>query len=68
MTDCVALRNWISESGLKISAIASKMNLTSAGLSKKIEGKSEFKASEILVFSRDFHMSPEMRDAIFFSQ
>lgn len=47
MTNTILLRETIAESGLKLSYIAEKMGLSSYGFSKKLNGETEFKASEI---------------------
>lgn len=68
MTDSKALRNWIESHGLKLKAIANKINITSFSLQKKIDNITEFKASEIMVFTNDFGMSSADRDKIFFAE
>ena len=47
MTDTERIRDIIKNSGLKYKTIASKLGLTYYGLQKKLDNKSEFKASEI---------------------
>lgn len=47
MVDTEALNQAISRSGFKRYAIADKMGITRVSLSKKIENRVEFKASEI---------------------
>lgn len=68
MTDCNALQEWIEESGYKKAFIAAKLGITRAGLAKKLSRKSEFKADEILAFTRDLNMSTDTRDKIFFAE
>jgi hypothetical protein len=68
MTNSFALRNWISDRGYKLKAIAFKLNITPYSLKKKIDNETEFKASEIAAFVNDFGMSVSDRDSIFFSQ
>lgn len=47
MTDTIALRSVIAESGLKYKALAEIMGLSPYTLQMKIDNESEFKASEI---------------------
>lgn len=47
MTDTARLRQKISELGMKYNYIAKKLGLSPNGLLKKVENRSEFKASEI---------------------
>jgi hypothetical protein len=67
MVDTEKLIKEISKSGLKYSAIASKMNLSYCGLKKKIDNKNEFKASEIIALCKILDISnAETRNNIFF--
>lgn len=68
MTNSVALREWITKRGYKLKAVAEKLGITPFALQKKIENKSEFKASEIAVFVNDLGMDPAERDIIFFAR
>ena len=61
------LKKAIEKSGLPISFIAKKLSITREGLYKKINGDTEFKASEIVNISDILHLSIEERDAIFFA-
>lgn len=47
MTDTTRLNQIIAETGLKKKFLAQKLGLTPYGLAKKINGETEFKASEI---------------------
>lgn len=47
MTDTTRLNKLIAETGLKKKFLAQKLGLTPYGLAKKINGETEFKASEI---------------------
>ena len=49
MTDTKLLEDYISKSGYKQSFIADKLGLTSYGFRRKVNGISEFKASEIVL-------------------
>lgn len=61
------LTNKINDSGLKRSAIASKLDLTCAGLNKKLKCKTEFKASEIQAIAKTIGLSKDEVFAIFFT-
>ncbi len=47
MTDTVALKKLIKNSGLKYRFIASELNITYQGLKNKIENVNEFKTGEV---------------------
>lgn len=67
MTNSIALRAWLDDKGLKLKAIAKKMGITPYSLQKKIDNETEFKASEISVFTAEFGMTTDLRDHIFFA-
>ena len=52
MTDSKGLREWIRDHGLKLGFIAKELGITTYSLQRKIDNQTEFKASEIAVFSR----------------
>ena len=58
----------IYESGLKLEAVASKMGINRVSLWNKIQGRTEFKASEITSLSKILNLSAEQRDDIFFGK
>ena len=60
------LHNAIYESGLKLEAIARRMGINRVSLWNKIQGRTEFKASEITSLSKILNLSAEQRDDIFF--
>lgn len=69
MTNTMLLRSTICASGLKLSHIAREMGLSAYGLQKKIDGESEFKASEIACLCDILRISDvKQRDAIFFAR
>lgn len=68
MTDSAALRKWIEDRGLKLIAIADRLKVTPFTLQKKIDNVTEFKVSEVSVFTNDLGMSRTDRDAIFFAK
>lgn len=66
MTNTDKLNEAIAKSGLKLVAIAEKMELSYYGLSKKINNMNEFKASEIAKISEILNLTNKERDSIFF--
>ena len=62
------LKNRINKSGIKIYALAKACGLTSQGLYNKLNGKNDFRCSEIICLSKALNLSPEDRNAIFFAQ
>jgi hypothetical protein len=67
MTNSKALREWIAERGFKLKYVAQMVGITPYSLQKKIDNETEFKVSEIAVFTDDLGMSCKTRDAIFFA-
>ena len=68
MTNTALLEDRIQASGLKKSYIAKVLGLTRAGLSLKIQGVTEFKASEITALSELLGIDDwQERDRIFFA-
>lgn len=68
MTDITALNTFIKNSGMTITAIAEKAAIGRPTLYNKLDGKSEFTASEIVSLANVLHMTPEQRNAIFLSE
>ena len=62
------LKNRINKSGIKIYALAEACGLTPQGLYNKLNGKNDFRCSEIICLSKALNLSPEDRNAIFFAQ
>ena len=62
------LRKRIKESGLKLEAIARRMGINRVSLWNKIQGRTEFKASEIKSLCQILNLSAEQRDYIFFEK
>lgn len=62
-----ALKNAIGKSGVSVTFLAEKMGISREGLYKKINGETEFKASEILDLQKTLHLTNAKRDAIFFT-
>ncbi len=65
MCDTKALEDAITKSGLKKGFIAEQVGLSRAGLSKKISGKTEFTASQIVAITYILQLTVEERDHIF---
>lgn len=65
MTNTFLLKAAISNSGLKLSYIAEKLGISTAGLRNKINNKTEFTASEITGLSALLNLNSAMRDQIF---
>lgn len=68
MVNTALLRKKIEDSGYKISFIAKKCGLTYQGFLKKLNGETEFKASEIMVLRELLSISDDEVDPIFFNQ
>lgn len=68
MTDTKLLREEIAHSGISISFLSRKMGMTREGFYNKLNGKSEFKASEIAALSTILHLTVEKRERIFFAK
>ena len=66
MTNTNALRAAIVGAGLKIPQLAERLNVTTQTLYNKINGKSEFFASEIDMLCEVLRLDVEQRMAIFF--
>lgn len=68
MTNSLMLKEIIEESGISVTAIARKMGITREGLYKKLNNKTEFKASEIVLMQKILSLSNKKRDEIFFAK
>lgn len=66
MTDTVALKDAIRNSGMSLTYIADTLGITRGTLYKKIDNITEFKASEIVTLKRILNLSDKERDDIFF--
>ena len=66
MIDFELLEKVIRDSGMTITAIAEKSNILRETLYNRLNGKGEFKASEIYSISKVLNFTNEERDAIFF--
>lgn len=68
MTDTKLLRETIDNSGISVTFIAKSLGLTRSGLYLKLNGKVEFKASEIVKMKSILNLTTKMRDTVFFSK
>lgn len=60
------LRKKIDQAGFKLTYVAERLNLTYQGFKKKLDGDTEFKASEIAVLKDLLKLSDADVQAIFF--
>ena len=65
MVDTDALRASMRASGLKNGYIAEKLDISVMSLHRKVNGVTEFKASEIVGLSDILHLTKAERDRIF---
>jgi plasmid maintenance system antidote protein VapI len=65
MTDTKELKARITDSGLKLTAIAEALGLTRQALWNKIENVNEFKASEIAALADILHLTENEATNIF---
>lgn len=68
MTDMELLQQCIAESGMKMSAIASKSGIARNTLYNRLNGIGEFTATEIMGLASALHMDDTTRDRIFLSK
>lgn len=66
MTDSCLLNYKIKESGFRFSFIAEKMNISRTSLYNKVNGKTEFYASEIQSLSEILKLDLDEKEKIFF--
>lgn len=67
MTDRPALRKKIDDSGMTVAFICNKAGMIRETLYNRINGKGEFKASEIQNLTNVLGLSKDERDKIFFA-
>lgn len=67
MTDVEKFWSAVERSGMKKTAIASKLGISYQGFLNKVNNTTEFRASEIAEISGILRLAPEERDAIFFA-
>lgn len=61
------LRKKIDQSGLKLTYVAERLGISYQGLKKKLDGDTEFKASEIAVLKDVLQLSDAEVQDIFFA-
>lgn len=66
MTDSALLKERIEMSGLKIRAIAERMSISYQAFYNKLNGKTEFVASEIVALTSILKLSKSEQNRIFF--
>ena len=67
MVQLESLKSLVDYSGMTMTAIAQRLGMSRATLYKKLDGKTEFKVSEIVSLCKVLHLSDKERDLIFFS-
>lgn len=67
MTNYELLRATIKELGLPMTAIAARSGISRVTLYHRLDGRGEFKASEIAGLTKALKLTKAQRDAIFFS-
>lgn len=67
MTNTTLLRQKINDTGYKLQFLAEKCNLTYFGFMKKVNGETEFKASEIKILRDTLGLTSEETNDIFFA-
>ena len=68
MTDLAALKRIIKDSGMTMVAISKKTGILRETLYNRLNGKSEFNASEMMSLSGVLGLSNSERDSIFFAK
>ena len=66
MTNTELLKKTINESGMTIVFLADKLDISREAFYMKLNGKTEFKASEIFSLRRLLGLSSRQTEAIFF--
>jgi DNA-binding Xre family transcriptional regulator len=67
MTNTSLLKECIKNSGYKAGFLAQQLGISGHSMSRKINGKNEFKASEIETLCKFLKISAKERTAIFFA-
>ena len=67
MTDTMLLAKAIDDSGLKKGYLAEKLGISRQSLTSLLNGRTEFKASQIDTLTTLLQLTAERRDAIFFA-
>ena len=67
MTDVQALKECIDDSGIPVAEVARRAGILRETLYNRLQGKGEFKASEIVALTNVLRMTKAQRDRIFFA-
>lgn len=67
MTDTIALRQRINDSGFKMKYLADQLCISQGGFSLKVRGRRGFYAMQIKKLCEILHISPEEMQQIFFA-
>lgn len=67
MTNIALLKDAIDHSGIKKKKIAEVLDISYGGLLSLINGRTEFRASQIMAICALLNLDTEQRDAIFFA-
>lgn len=68
MTDGKRLKKLVDESGFKVTAVCDYVGITRKTFYNKINGKSEFTATEIQKLCDKLNLTPKQRNDIFFAR
>jgi transcriptional regulator with XRE-family HTH domain len=68
VTNTSFLKDYIKQSGYKIRYLAQQLGISEHSLSRKINGKNEFKANEIELLCKLLKIGAKDRMAIFFAK
>lgn len=68
MLNAEKLKQVIDERGISITKLVKSLGITRESFYNKLNGVTEFKASEILKTTKALNMNRDTRDAIFFSE
>lgn len=67
MVNLEVLKSTIKRSGMKVCVVAEKSGVSRMTLYNKLNGKGEFKVSEIIGLCEALHLTNAERDSIFFN-
>lgn len=67
MADMTLLRKRIDDSGIKMTALATRCGITYQGLWKKLRGETEFRAPEMQAIKDMLHLDADEMMNIFFN-
>lgn len=67
MGNMAMLRQKIDESGMTVTAVAEKTGISRESLYNKLNGETEFKASEIMKITQTLRLEKVEQDEIFFA-